>query len=210
MATDSRELSKPLRELSKPKLLIGEGKEEELFFTAFLTHLNISDVQVEEYGGKQKLPNYLKTLLLRPGYSQIISLGITRDADNSCQNAFQSICDSLRNLSLPVPRKPGEVAGYSPQISILILPNNQNSGMLEDLCLDAIKTDPVLQCVDEYFECVDKKIGRKPNNMAKARIHAWLSSQTEPDKRLGEAAKANYLPWDNPKFDCLKEFLQAL
>lgn len=36
-----------LKELSKPKLLIGEGKEEELFFTAFLTHLNISDVQVE-------------------------------------------------------------------------------------------------------------------------------------------------------------------
>jgi hypothetical protein len=39
--------------LSKPKLLIGEGKEEVDFFTAFLNHLNISNVQVEQYGGKQ-------------------------------------------------------------------------------------------------------------------------------------------------------------
>jgi hypothetical protein len=39
--------------LSKPKLLIGEGKEEVAFFKAFLSHLNITDVQVEEYGGKR-------------------------------------------------------------------------------------------------------------------------------------------------------------
>lgn len=109
-----------------------------------------------------------------------------------------------------MPREPGEIAGSSPQVSILILPDNQNSGMLEDLCLAAIETDPVLQCVDEYLECVNKTIGRKPNNMAKARVHAWLSSQIEPDKRLGEAAKANYWPWNSTRFDCLKQFLQAL
>jgi hypothetical protein len=197
-------------ELSKPKLLIGEGREEELFFTAFLAYLNISDVQVEQYGGKQALPRYLRTLRLRPGYLQIVSLGITRDADNSAQSAFQSICTSLSSASLPVPRDPGAIAGGSPQVSILILPDNQNSGMLEDLCLAAIETDPALQCVDEYLECIYKTIGRKPNNMAKARVHAWLSSQIEPDKRLGEAAKANYWPWNSPGFDCLKQFLQAL
>ena len=48
--------------LSKPKLLIGEGKEEVDFFTAFLSHLNISNIQVEQYGGKQGLSRYLKTL----------------------------------------------------------------------------------------------------------------------------------------------------
>jgi len=38
--------------LSKHKLLIGEGKEEVDFFTAFLAHLNISDIQVEQYGAR--------------------------------------------------------------------------------------------------------------------------------------------------------------
>jgi hypothetical protein len=195
---------------SKPKLLIGEGREEQIFFTAFLAHLNISDVQVEQYGGKQKLPSYLRNLPNIPGYLEVISLGITRDADDSAQSAFQSVCSSLNSASLPIPSKPGEIAGDIPQVSVMILPDGQTSGMLENLCLTAVETDPVLQCVDEYLECVYKTSGRKPNNMAKARVHAWLSSQIEPDKRLGEAAKAGYLPWNSPGFNSLKQFLQAL
>jgi hypothetical protein len=196
--------------LSKPKLLIGEGKEEVDFFTAFLTHLNIRDIQVEQYGGKQGLKSYLRTLVVRPGYLDIVSLGITRDADNSAQSAFQSVCNSLNRASLPVPSQPREIVGDNPQVSIMILPDSQNTGMLEDLCLAAVETDPVLQCVDEYFDCVYTTVGREPNNKAKARVHAWLSSQIEPDKRLGEAAKAGYWPWNSPGFDSLKQFLQAM
>ena len=196
--------------LSKPKLLIGEGKEEVDFFTAFLAHLNISDIQVEQYGGKQGLKSYLRTLVVRPGYLDVVSLGITRDADNSAQSAFQSVCNSLNRASLPVPSQPREIVGDNPQVSVMILPDGQNTGMLEDLCLTAVETDPVLQCVDEYFDCVYRTVGREPNNMAKARVHAWLSSQIEPDKRLGEAAKAGYWPWDSPGFDSLKQFLQTL
>jgi hypothetical protein len=203
-------MSSTAQVLSKPKLLIGEGKEEVDFFTAFLAHLNITNVQVEQYGGKQGLPRYLSTLVVRPGYLDVVSLGITRDADNSAQGAFQSVCNSLHRVSLSVPNQPGEIVGDSPQVSVMILPHGQEKGMLEDLCLAAVKTDPVLQCVDEYFDCVYRTVGREPNNMAKARVHAWLSSQIEPDKRLGEAAKAGYLPWDSPGFDSLKQFLQAL
>jgi hypothetical protein len=203
-------MSSTAQALSKPKLLIGEGKEEVDFFTAFLTHLNISNVQVEQYQGKQGLASYLRTLVVRPGYLNVVSLGITRDADNSAQSAFQSVCGSLQRASLPVPSQPGEVVGDNPQVSVMILPDGQNKGMLEDLCLAAVEIDPVLQCVDEYLNCVYRTVGREPNNMAKARVHAWLSSQIEPDKRLGEAAKADYLPWDSPGFDRLKQFLQAL
>jgi hypothetical protein len=203
-------MSSTAQVLSKPKLLIGEGKEEVDFFTAFLAHLNITDIQVEQYGGKQGLPRYLSTLVVRPGYLDVVSLGITRDADNSAQGAFQSVCSSLHRASLPVPNQPREIVGDSPQVSVMILPHGQEKGMLEDLCLAAVETDPVLQCVDEYFDCVYRTVGREPNNMAKARVHAWLSSQIEPDKRLGEAAKAGYLPWDSPGFDSLKQFLEAL
>ena len=203
-------MSSTPKALSKPKLLIGEGKEEVDFFTAFLTHLNISDIQVEQYGGKQGLKSYLRTLLVRPGYLDVVSLGITRDADNSAQSAFQSVCNSLNRASLPVPSQPREIVGDNPQVSVMILPDSQNTGMLEDLCLAAVETDPVLQCVDEYFDCVYRTVGREPNNQAKARVHAWLSSQIEPDKRLGEAAKAGYWPWNSPEFDSLKQFLQAL
>jgi len=198
------------QQLSKLKLLIGEGSEEVLFFNALLTHLKITDVHVEHYEGKQKLASYLKTLKVRPGYREVVSIGITRDADDSAASAFQSVCASLKGAGLPIPSKPGEIIGKNPQVSVLILPDDQNSGMLEDVCLAAVETDSVLQCVDKYFECVLKTTGRQPSNMAKARIRAWLSSQIEPDKRLGEAAKAGYLPWDSPAFNGLKQFLQAL
>lgn len=197
-------------QISKPKLLIGEGSEEVLFFDALLSHLQITDVQVQEYKGKQALASYLRNLPKVSNYQQVISLGITRDADDSATSAFQSVCASLKSAGLPVPTKSGEIAGNSPQVSVLILPDGRNSGMLEDVCLTAIETDPVLQCVDNYFDCISKTTGRQPSNMAKARIRAWLSSQIEPDKRLGEAAKAGYLPWDSPAFDGLKQFLQAL
>ncbi|MBD1926527.1 hypothetical protein H6F74_09765 [Trichocoleus sp. FACHB-90] len=198
------------QQLLKPKLLIGEGSEEVLFFTALLTHLNITDIQVEEYRGKQGLRNYLKTLLVRPGYTDVVSLAITRDADSCAKSAFQSVCSALNYARLAVPSKSGGIAGNSPQVGVMILPDDQNPGMLEDVCLAAVATDPVLQCVDKYFECVTNTTRRQPNNMGKARIRAWLSSQIDPDKRLGEAAKAGYLPWDSPAFDRLKQFLQAL
>ncbi|NJO16485.1 MAG: hypothetical protein HC877_12310 [Thioploca sp.] len=42
------------------------------------------------------------------------------------------------------------------------------------------------------------------------KVHAWLSSQNEPDKRLAEAAEAGYWPWESPVFDLLKQFLIEL
>ncbi|AFY47307.1 hypothetical protein Nos7524_1429 [Nostoc sp. PCC 7524] len=205
-------MSSKSQQLSQPKLLIGEGSEEVLFFKALLNYLKITDVQVENYGGKQGLGNYLQQLYLRPGYREIVSLGITRDADDSAKSAFDSVCSYLKNAGLSVPIKPNEITGNNPQISVLILPDYQDNGMLEDVCLEAVKTDPAMQCVDDYFQCVNTVAKRQPKtkDMAKARIRAWLSSQIEPDKRLGEAAQAGYLPWNSPAFDSIKQFLQSL
>ena len=51
------------REISKPKLLIGEGWEEVYFFSALLNRLGLNDIQVEQYGGKAKLSPYLRNLV---------------------------------------------------------------------------------------------------------------------------------------------------
>ncbi|AFZ23732.1 hypothetical protein Cylst_1448 [Cylindrospermum stagnale PCC 7417] len=42
-------MSSKSQQLSKPKLLIGEGSEEVLFFNAFLNHLNITERMSEKY-----------------------------------------------------------------------------------------------------------------------------------------------------------------
>ena len=177
--------------LRLPKLLIGEGREEVVFFTAFLRHLHLNDVQVEDFSGKQGLRTYLRALQLRPNFVHLVTLGIVRDADTHATSAFQSVCDALRGTSL-------------------VVPDGQGPGMLEDLCLAAVQTDPAMLCVNDYFQCLLHNSQHQPNNPAKARVHAWLASRPEPDLRLGEVAEKGYWLWDNVAFEPIKIFLQTL
>ena len=191
-------------------MLIGEGRDEVFFFDALCTDLGLADVQVEEYGGKGNLLNYLREFSVRPGHQSVVSLGITRDADTGMAQVFQSICTLLGNNRLPVPIAAGQIAAGSPRVGVFVLPDNQRDGMLEDLCLDAVQTDGAIACVNDFFQCVSRNTSRQPSPMAKARVHAWLASQDDPDLRLGEAAQRRWWPWTNPSFQPLIQFLQAL
>jgi len=111
-------------EIIKPKLLLGEGSDEVEFFNALLAHLKIEDVQVIDYLGKHNVFVELATVLKLPGFNQLQSIGITRDADyfdnvadwlvpenrgiGEAKAAFDSICNALRkaNPALPLPDAP--------------------------------------------------------------------------------------------------------
>ena len=198
------------RPFAKPRVLIGEGRDEVNFFEALVGHLGVSDVQVEEYGGKNKLSIYLKEFGVRPGHQNVLALGITRDADASVAQVFQSVCTLLGNHGLPAPAAPGQVAAGPPRVGVFLLPDNQRDGMLEDLCLDGVQGDGAMPCVDDFFQCVARNAARNPTPMAKARVHAWLSSQPVPDLRLGEAAQKGYWPLSAAAFQPLIQFLQGL
>jgi hypothetical protein len=188
------------------------------FFNALLAHLGITDVQVDQYGGKHKIRPGLKAITERSGFSQVASLAVTRDADFAddpaddalaSQRAFQSVRDALIHAGLPATLD--VKASGTPQVSVFILPDNNNPGMLEDLCI-ASMSQPEIACIDEFFNCIAAGTARAQirRNVSKSRVHAWLATQAEPDKRLGEAAKDSYINWNHPAFDPLKQFLQQL
>jgi hypothetical protein len=81
--------------------------------------------------------------------------------------------------------------------------------MLETLCLLSVSTLPEFSCVDGYFQCL-QGYNIIPNNLHKARAHAWLASRPELDKRVGEAAQAGYWPWDSDAFTDLWSFIRSL
>ncbi|HTU91296.1 MAG TPA: DUF3226 domain-containing protein [Gemmataceae bacterium] len=194
----------------KPRLLIGEGDEEVFFFGALLAHLNIDDIQVDKFGGKDRLPLYLKELPQRPGFERLVALGVTRDADDDCATAFAKICGALNESGFGFPSAPGQIQSGLMHVGVFVMPDNQRLGMLEDLCLDSFAADPALSCVDEFFRCVDKVTARKPRILAKARVQTWLASHPETDNRLGLAAQKRYWPWNSPAFQPLIDFLRAL
>jgi hypothetical protein len=197
-------------QIVKPKLLIGEGKDEQVFCEALLRHLGLTGVQVGEYGGKDKLADVLYAFPRRPDFPQVVSLGILRDADGDAGGAFQKVCTALRNANLAYPVAHSQGAGASPRVSVFILPDGQNDGMLEDLCLAAVQADPATPCVEEFFTCVQRQSGRQPRIPAKARVQAWLASHLESDLRMGLAAQRGYWPFDAPTFSPLITFVRSL
>src|SRR5436309_1202206 len=104
-----------LNSITKQRLLLDEGVDEMNFFEGLLRHLERDDIQVCEFGGKTKLELFLKTLTTLPGFSNVISIGITRDADylprakshqsTAAKAAFEGIRSALKKAGLPFPQK---------------------------------------------------------------------------------------------------------
>ena len=197
--------------INAPKLLLVEGQDDRRFFSAFIRHLSISDMQVEVYGGTANFGNFLALLVANPQFDNVTSLGIVRDADSSRQSAFDSVAGSLRRANLPVPggaMRPAVAHGI--RVSALIIPPGSETGELENLCLSALgNDDPVLDCADRYLDCVTDAGIRLPDR-TKSRLHAYLAAGNEPGRRLGEAADAGVWNWTSPAFAQVADFLRSL
>jgi len=193
----------------EPRLLLVEGKDDEKFFGALIRHLEIPNVQIIRIGSGREARKHLKAVKDTSGFHKVRSLGIVRDADNYPDRAFQSICDALDYAGLPVPDEPITPVGNNPCLAVLILPGADKPGALEDLCLQAVRGDPAMHCVNQYFKCLEGKGFSLPRNMSKAKVQVFLASKPKA-LRLGEAAEAGFWPWDAKSFEHVKDFLQKL
>jgi len=198
------------KEISKSRVIIVEGKEDELFFDALINHLSLSDIQVLPIGGKRELRKYLEALIRVSGFDKIRSLGIARDANSDPRAALQNVKDALRFLGLPVPERTLIPFGDKPKVVIMIFPDENTPGMLEDLCLQAVMQDPAMFCVDQYFQCLEQKGVTLPSKISKAKVQVFLGSRSEPGKLLGVAAQAGYWPFNVEAFAQVKTFLQII
>ncbi len=214
-----------LESIDKPKQLFVEGRDIEEFFKVLLRNMDlIAEVQIQNFGGISDLRDFLqefqgliKAIQMASGVQgaltpNIVSIGIIRDAERSGNpmDAFKSVCSALRRAELIPPSQIAEFEGDEPKVGVLILPDATTKGMLEDLCLRSVADDPVMQCIDEYFECVEKQVDSLPKNMPKANVQAFLASRSEYVPHLGLAAQKGYWPWDSKEFDHIKQFLREL
>ncbi len=209
----ARQSPPPPGPITLTKLLLVEGNTPMHFFEALLLHRGLdSQIEIRNYGGIGDLANYLTTLIATPEFQQLAkSVGIVRDAeDQPAAHARQSVEDALTAAGLTPQRKPPI------QTSIFILPDNANPGMIETLCMEAVKTEPSLadthRCVEEFFACLTRsKIALpSPPVLAKNHAQAYLATRQEAQMFPGLAAYRGYWPWSNAVFQPLIQFLQAL
>ncbi len=201
---------KEIQEIKEPKLLIVEGIDERNFFSALKNDLDLPGIQILDIGGKTQFRGRIKAVRNETDFKKVVSLGIVRDADDNAENAFTSVCDALSEAGLPDPTGIMTPAGSSPQVIVMIVPHGRNTGMLEDVCLDAVAGEPAMSCVDAYFNCLNSHGVPRPTNMSKAKTRVYLASKARPDLRLGEAARASYWQLQHTAFNHLRSFLQSL
>ena len=197
-------------EITESKLLLVEGRSDERLCVSLLKRIRIRNVQVIDVEGKGKFRARLNAIASSPDFrSTVRSLGIMRDADKNKDNAFRSTHDALVSAGLPAPDSPLEIAGQTPRVGVLIVPDGEVKGELEDMCLASVADDPAMACVIEYLECVEK-VAPPPNNRSKAKVQAFLASRRKPGLLLGEAADAGYWDWNHSAFSPLKKLLKIL
>src|SRR3954466_13523516 len=113
-------------------------------------------------GGKTLLQRNLAGLILDPDFAAVVSLGVVRDADQTmpgqvtpaADQAYQSVCGSLRHVKLPCPAAHGQFADGPPRVGVFVVPDGIDDGMLETLCLRSASTSAGFPCVDAYFQCL--------------------------------------------------------
>lgn len=192
--------------IERPKQLLVEGNDEINFFEALIKYLSLSEIQIREFEGKGKLRSFLSGFVSMSGFDSVTSLGVVRDADGSAQAAFQSVQGSLRNANLPAPPRAGIRQSGTPDVSVLILPDESSPGMLETLLCRTFKGSEVDRCIDDFFVCAKAS----PNKPDKARAFAFLTTTPNPHHSVGVAAKQGVWDFDDDVFERVREFLKAL
>ncbi len=197
---------------SKPCLLVVEGKDDEGFFEALVKHLGLHEsIQLHKAQGKDNLRDALDAVVKNPGFPDVNSLGLVRDADQNPKAAFQSICSILPLVGLPVPKTVLAPIGQNPRVTIMILPSLDRPGALEDICIESVAEDACMSCVEGYLECLSTKgIKIRDNMRAKAMVQVFLASRPRPGLQLAVAAQAKIWPWDHEVFVPLQNFLRLV
>lgn len=190
--------------------LLVEGNDQRNFFEAFIAHLSLANIQIQNFGGVSELRVFLRAFVNAPGFQTVQSLGIVRDAETSAGGAFQSVQSALRNAALPVPDSPAERTDTSPAVAVLILPGDNRRGMLETLLCESFADDPVEDCINDFFKCVESLPDMSMKNPDKARAHAYLTTKPNPHFSVGVAAKNDYWDLNHSVFSTVRDFLRMI
>lgn len=204
-------------------VVLCEGKEDRLVFEKVASLAGCDGLQFEDYGGKDNLGNFLQGLKVRPDFTrkEFARLALTKDADDSFEQAWQSLVDlAKRHLGteLSLPGIACEMAEQDyPQDNKIqlvgwVLPGPQATGMLESLCLQSVAQRPEFGCLEDYFNCLSDKLGCASFH-PKAKFHAWVVSQTDfrdKDYKIEKAVKEDRFQWEHTAFDGLRAFLRSL
>lgn len=209
---------------SKPRLVIGEGREDVLALRRLLRELSRNDVMVGQVGGnKDRFTDNLKAIGTLPRFVDIVkSIAVVIDADDDPEQAFAETCKALQAASLAQPELevvppdvPGTFAAGEPKVGVFLWPRPREVGCLETVCLESVAEDRRVPCIDKFMRCAEEAgapVRKTGSQRLKARAHAFMATTPDPRAAVGAGFDRSKNIWDlgSPVWEPIKDFLAQL
>jgi hypothetical protein len=195
------------------KVLLVEGVNDCHVVMALCTAHNVPETfGIYQCGSGERVLRRLDALIISSNRPQVI--GVMLDADTSVEGRWQSIKSKLQDNSYTLPDEPDadgtvvETSSDEPKLGFWLMPNNQDSGMLEDFCAELAQPESLAFA----RECVEQAHARqvttfKEVHRSKAVIHTYLAWQNKPGYPLGLAITSQVL---RPHTDVAEKFTNWL
>ncbi|MBN3872584.1 DUF3226 domain-containing protein [Nostoc sp. JL33] len=195
------------------KVLLVEGTDDcHVVMALCAAHQVPETFGIYECNGDTKVLKRLNALIVRPDHPEVI--GVMLDADTSLEGRWASIKGKLSHYSYKLPDIPDidgtivEGITDEPKLGFWLMPNNQDSGKLEDFCAELAEPTSLAFVRESIAEAqVNKVTTFKPLDISKAVIHTYLAWQDEPGRPMGQAITKQAL---RPNTDIARRFTNWL
>lgn len=207
-----------------------EGLSDEAFFRALIAARPLPEFAIhhtgesnaEGAGGISRFGDLLKAIPSWNGFYELTDIILVADNDLTPQENFDNLCDQISSVDpygvppqqYPVPSRPLETVAGSPNITVLMVPSEDEPGILETLCLTAaVAAAPdITACTDRFANCTSADKWGNPNNLTKMKLRSLLTSQNESNPLVGLGLvwhqNPGLIPLNHEVFDPIVSFLQ--
>lgn len=171
------------------RILLVEGPDDEHVIRHIcLRHGDIADFEIRQTKGIDKLLAAIEAETKAAGRQ---SVGLLVDANSSLDDRWRSLADRLRQVGIEPPQtldEEGCVIPGRPRLGLWLMPDNLNSGELEDFVRTLIPADdPVWPLATKYIDEIPPEHRQfSASKVSRAQIHAWLAARKEP-RQMGSA-----------------------
>ena len=189
-----------------------EGKDDKHVIASLLKRHSIDPKAIDikcsqdaddDSGGKDRLLRGMKTLVAT---STGRSVGFVLDANGAVADRWRAVRNQLEGFGLELPSEipddgfVGDVLEVQARIGVWLMPNNQDSGAVEEFLRDLVDdSDGLLQHAKaSTVEALQLGAAFAAAKQRKAELHAWLAWQERPGLPYGLAITAHYFKHDSP------------
>ncbi len=185
---------------STSRELYVEGTDDEHAIGQLLIRRRFDPLALPEFKKSGSKKEVLRAIRVAVRAATGGSVGFVLDGNDDPKATWESAASRLRDVGVETPARipaggfAGESEVYGTRVGVWLMPDNRQTGALEDFLQDLIaEGDPLLRHAEDSAGRA-KELGARFANAAalKAVLHTWLSWQKEPGRPYGVAIQARY------------------